>query len=214
MEQKLHHVILGEQLGDRRQFIGADLPAGSVDLLLPSGLPELIGPAQRIVGPEYFRRQRIQQPAQLHLIVQRQRQFQHRIVLAEHAGQGLTGETAGQLEAITRAQFRRQFLAILQGDGYGTVSRIGNQQMVLGQEAGEQQPVPMLVSGVGGQMVDLLERPDVDRACRPTPGHERAADCAITAARRSCVAGNPSHERPDSPARRERRIRPGRGRPG
>ena len=52
VQEEVHHVILGEQLRDGRQFIRADLVAGGVDLLLPLRLPELIGPTQGVTGGE------------------------------------------------------------------------------------------------------------------------------------------------------------------
>ena len=46
VQEKVHHVILGEQLRDRRQLIRADLVAGCVNLVFAVRLPELIAPAE------------------------------------------------------------------------------------------------------------------------------------------------------------------------
>ena len=50
LEQEADHVVLGEELGHRRQVGAADLVAGLVDLLLALGLPELVDPAEGVVG--------------------------------------------------------------------------------------------------------------------------------------------------------------------
>ena len=53
MQQEEDHVVLGEELGDRRQLVGADLHLGLVDLVLLVRLPELVDPAEAVVGLEY-----------------------------------------------------------------------------------------------------------------------------------------------------------------
>jgi hypothetical protein len=42
IEKEVHHVVFSEQLRDRWQFVGANLFAGGVDLVLPLRLPELV----------------------------------------------------------------------------------------------------------------------------------------------------------------------------
>src|SRR5258708_21732854 len=54
VEQEIHHVVFGEQLPDRRQFVLADLVSGGVDLVLPFRLPELVAPAKAIAGGEHL----------------------------------------------------------------------------------------------------------------------------------------------------------------
>src|SRR5437870_1917289 len=60
MKQEEHHVVLREQLGNRWQFIRADLLPRTIDLVLPLGLPELIGPPERVVSGEDADRQRFE----------------------------------------------------------------------------------------------------------------------------------------------------------
>ena len=45
VEEKLDHVMLGEELGDGGQRVGVDLVAGFVDGIFFLGAPELIDPA-------------------------------------------------------------------------------------------------------------------------------------------------------------------------
>ena len=52
LEQEPDHVVLGEQLGHRPEVRAADLALGGVDLVLLVLLPELVHPAQRVVGSE------------------------------------------------------------------------------------------------------------------------------------------------------------------
>ena len=53
MEQEEDHVVLGEELRYRRQLVCADLGLGLVDLVLLVRLPELIDPAETVVGLEH-----------------------------------------------------------------------------------------------------------------------------------------------------------------
>jgi hypothetical protein len=89
-------------------------------------------------------------------VVGRQAQLQHRVVATEDTGQGLGGETAGQLEAVAGGQLRGQLAALLQSDGHGAVLIARMQQVVLSQEAGEEQPVPVLIGHGLGQVGDGL----------------------------------------------------------
>ena len=57
LEQEADHVVLGEELGHRREVGAADLATGVIDFLLPLGLPELVDPAKCVVGAEQFGRQ-------------------------------------------------------------------------------------------------------------------------------------------------------------
>ena len=50
LEQEPDHVVLGEQLGHRPEVRAADLALRGVDLVLLVLLPELVHPAQRVVG--------------------------------------------------------------------------------------------------------------------------------------------------------------------
>ena len=50
LEQEADHVVLGEELGHRRQVGAADLAPGSLTSLLALALPELVDPAEGVVG--------------------------------------------------------------------------------------------------------------------------------------------------------------------
>ncbi len=58
LEQEPNHVVLGEQLRHGRQLRGADLVPCLVHLPLPFRLPELVDPAQGVVGGEHRGRER------------------------------------------------------------------------------------------------------------------------------------------------------------
>ena len=117
MEEELHHVILGEELGDGREFVGTDLFAGLVDLVLPLGLPELVGPAEGIVGAKCLRRKGCEELAQLDLVVESNGEIKYRVVASKNAGKCETGKSAGEIVAIAGAEFRREFFAFLQSHG-------------------------------------------------------------------------------------------------
>ena len=61
MKEEEHHVVLGEELGHGRQLVRTDLDAALVDLVLLLRLPELIGPAQRVVRGEDRGGQRLEE---------------------------------------------------------------------------------------------------------------------------------------------------------
>ena len=63
--------MLGEELRDGRQGPSVDLLAALVDLVLLLGLPELVDPAQAVVGGEDLGRQARQQPLQGEPVVDR-----------------------------------------------------------------------------------------------------------------------------------------------
>ena len=153
MQQEQHHVALGEELGHRRQLVGADLDAALVDSLLPLGLPELVGPAQRVARQENRPRQRLEQPLQLLPGLGRQGDGEGGVVAAEDAGQHPLREAPGHGPAIL-SPLAGQLLAIGQRDGDAFFGL--DQQVVLGQEAGEQHAVPVLVGDLVGEALDLL----------------------------------------------------------
>ena len=49
VQEEPHHVVLGEELGHRGHFGGADPPAGAVDAVPLVGLPVLVDPSEGIV---------------------------------------------------------------------------------------------------------------------------------------------------------------------
>ena len=159
MEQEVHHVGLGEELGDGGQLVGANLHLRGVDLVLSPGLPELVDPAQAVAGLEHLGRQRSQQALQLALVLGRKGQLEHRALRLEHLRQHARGELAGQLPLRLRAQvhgrvgFLHQGFAVVQRHGGAWLPQ---QQAVLGQEAGKQHAVPVLVGRFPGQVLQAL----------------------------------------------------------
>ena len=156
VEEEVDHVVFGEELRDRRQLVGANLHAGIVDLLLPLRLPELVGPAEGIAGGEDLLWKGVEEISQSFSIVRWKGKRQHRIVAAEHGRQRGRGKATGELEPILGPEIRRQLLAFLQGHGNIAVGLVGDEQVVLGQESGEQEPVPVLVGGVLRETLDFL----------------------------------------------------------
>ena len=142
MEQEEDHVVLGEELRDRRQLVGADLRLGLVDLVLLVRLPELIDPAEAVVGLEHRARQTLQQVLQLRARFRRQRDLEHRIVLAEDLRQHPLGVVARELQPVRRL-LAGEFLHLVERDRHARLRL--DQQIGLGQEAREQHAVPVLV---------------------------------------------------------------------
>ena len=116
MQQEEDHVVLGEELRDRRQLVGADLHLGLVDLVLLVRLPELVDPAEAVVGLEHRLRQTLQQVLHLGARFRRQRDLKHRIVLAEDLRQHPLGIVAGQF-AASPSPSRGRVPALVECDG-------------------------------------------------------------------------------------------------
>ena len=159
MQQKVHHVGLGKELGDGGQLVGANLHFRGVDLVFALGLPELVHPAQAVAGLEHVGRQRGQQALQLTLVLGGEGQLKHRALRLEHLGQHARGQLAGQLPPGFGAQvhggvgFLHQGFAVVQRHGGAGLPQ---QQAVFGQEAGEQHAVPVLVSYFPHQLLHGL----------------------------------------------------------
>ena len=180
VQQEVHHVVLGEQLGHRRDLRRADLLPTGVHLVLALRLPELVGPTKAVVGGEDLGGQLVQQGPQGHLVVGGEAQLQHGIIAAEHTGEDLARKAAGQLEAVAGAQFWSQLIAIGQGHRHVAVGGIGAQQIVLGEEAREEQAVPMLVGGIGHQMLQPLVAIGIALiSCSTPPGAKSVAQQAL-----------------------------------
>ncbi len=56
-EQELDHIVLGEQLGHRRDVGATDLAPALVHSVFALCLPELVNPAERVIGSKNLRRQ-------------------------------------------------------------------------------------------------------------------------------------------------------------
>jgi hypothetical protein len=156
VEEELHHVILGEELGDWSELIGADLFPGPVDLVFALGLPELVGPAESVIGSESFRREGCEHFALFYLVVDCNGEIEYWVIPPENAGECEAGESAGEIEAITGGEIRGEFFAFLQSHGNGAVGLIRDEKVILGEETGEEQTVPMLVGGQFAEVANVL----------------------------------------------------------
>jgi len=163
VEQERHHVGLGEELGDGREFVGADFHIGGVHLVFALGLPELVDPTQAIGGAEGVRIQAGDELGQFALVLGGEAQVQGRGVVAENLGQHAGGIAAGEFPAIGGAFVLGEFVAVGQGDGHAV--RV-HEEVVLRQEAGEEHAVPVLVGDFPDQVADIL---DARSALTPGP---------------------------------------------
>src|SRR3954467_15440271 len=83
VQQELHHIMLGEELRHGTDCGGIYLLATSIDLLFSPRLPELVHPAQTIVGGKDRLWQCVQELLQLLQILRRKRNLKQWIVGAE-----------------------------------------------------------------------------------------------------------------------------------
>ena len=102
VQQELHHVVFGEQLRHRGQGSTVDLLAALVDLILPLGLPELVDPAQAVVGQERFLSAACEQLFQSEAMLRGELDLQQHVVGAEDLRQHLAGVAGRQREAVGR----------------------------------------------------------------------------------------------------------------
>ena len=103
MEQEEDHVVLGEELRHRRQFVGADLALGGVDGVLLLALPELINPPEAVVGNEDVARKPFENRLQLLTLLGRKRDLEHRIARAEDLRKHPLREVAREHEPVDAA---------------------------------------------------------------------------------------------------------------
>ena len=159
MEQKVHHVGLGKELGDGGQLVGTNLYFGGVDLVFALGLPELVHPAQAVAGLEHVSRQCGQQALQLALVLGGEGQLKHGALRLEHLGQHARGQLASQLPLGFGAQvhggvgFLHQGFAVVQRHGGAGLPQ---QQAVFGQKTRKQHAVPVLVGHFPHQLLHGL----------------------------------------------------------
>ena len=169
IQEEVHHVILGEQLRDRREFVRANLVAGLIDPLLLLALPELVTPAQAVVGGEDLGREPGQDFLHRLRVLGCVRNLQERIVCPENLRQHPRGVPGGQRPAVGPFA-SRQLFALFQRyrDTVGV-----HQELILSQEAGEEHLVPMLVSALPVKMVDALLAVCLKHVAKlPAPGPE------------------------------------------
>ena len=153
MQQKLHHVGLGEELGDGRQLIGPDLDLGAVDLILLPGLPELVHPAERIRSREEVSGQTLNQLFELQPEFTGELYFEDGVIGPEYLRQHFVRETRGQVPPVDTF-FLRQFLALVQRDGDPELGL--DQELVLGERTRKQHPVPVLAGAFVDQVINRV----------------------------------------------------------
>jgi len=153
VQQELHHVGLGEELSDRRQLLGTDLRLRLVDLLLPLRLPELVDPAERVRCTEDLRGKSREKLLELHPVLAGERDLQRGVVGPEHLREHPLGETAGEGPRIG-ALLAGEVLTL--GDADRDLRLRLDQEIALGEESGEEHPVPVLVGALVDEMVDGL----------------------------------------------------------
>ena len=155
MEEKLDHVVLGEELGDGGERVGVDLVAGFVDGVFFVRAPELIDPAEGVVGLEDGGGQLGDEPPQGLEMLRGEGDAEQRIVGPEDLREQPGGVAHGEGGAVGRLLHAEDFrvVAVLQRDGRA----IGHhQEVVLGEEAGEEELVPMLVGAFEHEAAGLL----------------------------------------------------------
>ena len=108
---------------------------------------------ERVVGGEHLGRQPVEDLLERVAALRREPQPHARIVEPEDARQDLGGEPGRHRPAVGLAQLGGQLLALGQRDRR-PVLRV-EQQVVLGQEPGEQQPVPLLVRALGDEQLPI-----------------------------------------------------------
>lgn len=145
--------MLGEELGDRRQLLGADLHAAFVDLVLPVGLPELVRRPQRIVRRKDDGGEGIQLAFQRLPRFRRETHLECGIAGSEDAREHPLGIRRGELPGIDAA-LGGQFAALVHRDGLPQSGL--HEQMILGQEPREEHPVPVLVRNLVREPVERL----------------------------------------------------------
>ena len=157
VEQEADHVGLGEELGDGGQLPRTDLDLGGVDLVLLLGLPELIDPAKAVGGGEDRKLQVGHQALQFLLMLGGQGELKYRRIEAKDLRQHAGGKPGGQFPTVGRAFIGSEVFTLFEGDRHRIV-RVGiHQQIVLGQEAGKQHAVPVLVGDLFDQAVHGLD---------------------------------------------------------
>ena len=181
VQQELHHVVLGEELRHGGQRPPVDLLAALVDLLL------LLRSA-RTGRPTRGCRRRVKtcaagwpaaSPAAAGRCSGRTRPpAARRRCGRSAAASGWRIAPPGRTRSGPAVSDRGQFLALLQGDRHAV--RV-HEQVVLGQEPGEQHPVPVFVGEFLGELVDLLgARPLVPHVARlPAPGPEPVPELLV-----------------------------------
>ncbi len=172
LQQEAHHVVFGEQLRHRGDVGPADLALAGVDRLLAGALPELVAPAQAVVAGEDRRRQLAHNPLQPVPPLGGQAHLQRGVPGAKDArqhGRGVAGGHRPQVlgSLLLKGPFLLGQLGAL-GQGHGHARRV-HQQVVLGQEAGKEHTVPLLVGDLLHQQGQARAHVALAQLARPRP---------------------------------------------
>ena len=190
VQQEFDHIVFGEELGHRADGAGADLLLAVVHLLFLLALPELIHPAQTIIGGEHRCGQVVDDAFQGVTALGREAHLHCGVIQGKEAGQHGCGVAGGQVPGIGGALLRGQFRTVLQGDGHACFGM--DEEVVFGQEAGEQHPVPLLIGDLLHQQVPAhtdAALPDETAAEKGGPGPQRHPQPALLLAHRGIGLG-------------------------
>jgi hypothetical protein len=90
VQQEVHHVGLGEELGDCGKFVCANLDFRGVDFVFALGLPVLLHPAQAVAGLVDFVGKSSQKAFEFALVLDGKGHVKYRVLrlkdLRQHAG--------------------------------------------------------------------------------------------------------------------------------
>ncbi len=112
-KQEEDHVVLGEKLRHRRQFVAPILTSALLTRSFFVPLPELVDPAEAVVGEEDFAGQRFELLFELLARFGRKLDFQHRVIGAKDGEQHALGELGGQLHPVAPL-FAREFADVVE----------------------------------------------------------------------------------------------------
>ena len=156
VQQKTYHVRFSEELGHGGQFACAYFDLGTVDALFVVCLPELVHPAQAVRSGEHLLRQGRQQAFQPLLMLRGQSQLKNRRVQPENLWQHAGSKAGGQLPAVGCTFIGGQVFTFFKRHRHRIIRVWIHQQIVLGQKAGKEHTVPVLVGDFFHQTIHVL----------------------------------------------------------
>ena len=113
----------------------------------------MVNPTERVDRIEHIRRQSLDQDLQLQPVFPCKLNLEYRMIRSEHLRQHLVCEARGE-RPLVNAFLSGQFFALLHGDG--DFHRRFYEQIVLGEKAGEQHAVPVLIGTLVHEMIDPI----------------------------------------------------------
>ena len=170
LEQEADHVVLGEELRHRAEVGAADLALGGVDLVLLLTLPVLVDPAEAIVRGEDLPRERFHDRLEREPRLGSESKPDAGVVEAEDPRQDLGREASRHPPRIRLVQLGGEVGAL--GKRHRRPVLRVDQEPVLGEEASEEQAVPLLVGALRKQQLDRLTLVSQLPALRPQPSTE------------------------------------------